>query len=49
MKFRIQTIMKSNQILFSKEIQISDPLLLEISLKSKVPRNFSDFFFDFNS
>jgi hypothetical protein len=30
MKFRIQTITKSIQILFSKEIQIFDPLLLEV-------------------
>jgi hypothetical protein len=30
MKFRIQTIMKAIQIHFSIEIQISDPVLLEI-------------------
>jgi hypothetical protein len=30
MKFRIQTITKSIQITFSDDIQISDPLLLEI-------------------
>jgi hypothetical protein len=30
MKFRIQTIAKAIQIPFSIEIQISDPLLLEI-------------------
>jgi hypothetical protein len=30
MKFKIQTIAKSIKISFSEDIQISDPLLLEI-------------------